>query len=208
MRTYPRKDIQNRYPTLSNYIPMYPCRYPQKISKFLSQRVILLYPNIFFYIQNIYRNRYPIVYPIRISNRYAFISLKISIFDIHNDIHLIYPHNNPIVFYYIQYIYLFRYPYLYPSVISHCIHNYPSLSNTRYPKSISLMLSQLVIPKYLTGTAGPGEPGRLEGGTGPAILLPPNIARATNSFVGKCERQNRHCNAFSYIHSSRSEKSC
>ena len=88
MRTYPRKDIQNRYPTLSHYIPMYPCRYPQKISNFLSQRVILLYPNIFFYIQNIYPNRCPIVYPMKIPHRYPSISWKISIFDIHNDIRL------------------------------------------------------------------------------------------------------------------------
>ena len=123
MRTYPRKDILNRYPTLSYYIHMYPSRYPQKISGLISKRVIQLYPNTFFYIQNIYPDRYPTVYPIKISHRYSFISLKISIFDIHSDIRLIYPHNNPILSYFIRKIYLFRYPYSYPSLISHYILN-------------------------------------------------------------------------------------
>ena len=103
------------------------------LSLLISKIVIQLYPNIFFYIQILYPDRYLIFYPIQISHRYPSISFKISIFDIHIDICLFYPHNYPILSYYIPNVYLFRYPYLYPMTISHCILLYPIIS-----KKISL----------------------------------------------------------------------
>ncbi len=101
LRTYPRKDILHRYPVLSSIIHIYPKRYPKKISLFISRIVIQLYPIIFFYIQKSYPNKYPIVYPIKISHGYLNLSQKISWIHIHIHIHYSYP------------------------IISHCILLYP-----------------------------------------------------------------------------------
>ena len=103
------------------------------LSLLISKIVILLYPNIFFYIQILYPDRYLIFYPIQISHRYPLISFKICIFDIHIDICLYYPHSYPTLSSYILNVYLFRYPYFYPMTISHCIPKYPNIS-----KKISL----------------------------------------------------------------------
>jgi hypothetical protein len=45
-----------------------------------------------------------------------------------------YPHNNPMLSYYIPSVYLFRYPYLYPMLISRCIRDYPYISEKDIPK--------------------------------------------------------------------------
>ena len=125
---------QKRYPKeishLSLCIHIYPGRYPYNLSRLISKTVIQLYPIIFFisktfikiHIQLFIQLRYHIhipLYPLR----YPYF-----IFDIHIDICLIYPHNNPILSYFIQTIYIFRYPYSIPSTISHYIRTYPSLS--------------------------------------------------------------------------------
>ena len=141
--------------------------YLQKnISRLISKIIILLYPNVFFYIQNISPYRYPIIYPMKISHKYPFISFKVSILDIHIDISLIYQYINPTLSSCILKLYLFRYLDSYPSIISHL-----SVFIQVYPKNISHKYILHVIPGSYPKISLPERPDRGPGtpAAGPGV---------------------------------------